>query len=131
MSPKSKKYGKNHKKKGEIRAIFSNRPYIRAYPYKYGRLRHTAVVTTLAHAQLLGLIPIALRWPNHTTFGAQHQLSSTPVQPRGDCFKNAGSPCRMIFWVILSLILAGFSFLKSGTDRPKCLKIDCFVWFLS
>ena len=25
-------------------------------------------------------------------------------QPRGDCFKNAGSPCRMNFWVILNLI---------------------------
>ena len=28
-----------------------------------------------------------------------------PVQPRGDCFKYPGPPCRLIFWVILSLIL--------------------------
>ena len=54
----------------------------------------------------------------------------TPVQPRGDCFKNAGSPCRMILWVILSLILAGFSFLMLGTVRPKCLKIDFLCGFL-
>jgi len=55
--------------------------------------------------------------------------SSTPVQPRGDCFKNAGSPCSMILWVILSLILAGFSFLMLGTVRPKCLKIDFLCGF--
>ena len=31
------------------------------------------------------------------------QVSNTLYQPRGDCFKNAGSPCRMIFWVILGV----------------------------
>jgi len=37
----------------------------------------------------------------------QFSSSSTIVfQPRGGCFKKAGPPCRMIFWVILSLILA-------------------------
>ena len=50
-------------------------------------------------------------------------------QPRGDCFKNAGSPCRMIFCVILILILAGFCFLRLGTDRPKCLKINFLCGF--
>ena len=42
MLPKSQKYGQNNKNTSEIRAIFPKRPYIRAYPYKYGRLRHTA-----------------------------------------------------------------------------------------
>ena len=61
--------------------------------------------------------------------GGGGRLWITPVQPRGDCFKNAGSPCRMILWVILSLILAGFSFLMLGTVRPKCLKIDFLCGF--
>ena len=31
-------------------------------------------------------------------------------QPRGDFLKSTRPPCRMIFWVTLSLTLAGFSF---------------------
>ena len=61
-------------------------------------------------------------------YGFQDPMFTTLYQPRGDCFKNAGSPCRMIFWVILNLILAGFCFPRLGTDRPKCLKIE--LWFL-
>ena len=60
------------------------------------------------------------------TFGL---VKTRVYQPRGDCFKNAGSPCRMIFWVILILILAGFCFLRLGTDRPKCLKINFLCGF--
>ena len=33
------------------------------------------------------------------------------------------------FWVILILILAGFCFLRLGTDRPKCLKINFLCGF--
>ena len=64
--------------------------------------------------------------------GELHQANSsntTLYQPRGDCLKNAGPPCRMIFWVILSLILAGYCFLRAGTDRPKCLKIYILCGF--
>ena len=59
----------------------------------------------------------------------QNRILPRVYQPRGDCFKNAGSPCRMIFWVILILILAGFCFLRLGTDRPKCLKINFLCGF--
>ena len=41
MLPKSQKYGQNNKNTSEILAIFPKCLYIRAYPYKYGRLRHT------------------------------------------------------------------------------------------
>ena len=47
-----------------------------------------------------------------TSEGPGSTLGTTLYQPRGDCFKKAGSPCRMIFWVILNLILAGFCFLR-------------------
>ena len=59
----------------------------------------------------------------------QSNETTTPVQPRVDCFKNAGIPCRLIFWVNLSLILAGFSCLMLGTVRPKCLTIDFLFVF--
>ena len=39
---KSPKYGQNHKNTSVIRAIFHKCPYVRACPYKYGRLGHTA-----------------------------------------------------------------------------------------
>ena len=39
----SQKYGAKSQNMGEIRAFFlSKSPYIRAYPYKYGRLLYTA-----------------------------------------------------------------------------------------
>ena len=66
--------------------------------------------------------------------GELHQTNSsttTLYQPRGDCLKNAGSLCRMIFWVIQNLILTGFCFLWLGTERPKCLKIDILCVFSS
>ena len=58
------------------------------------------------------------------------RMKVTPFQPRSDFFKNTGSPRRVSFWVTLSLILAGFSCLRLGTDRPtKCLKIDFLYGF--
>ena len=71
-------------------------------------------------AGIIGFVACLVLWGQHTLY-----------QPICDCLKNAGPPCRMIFWVILSLILAGFCFLRAGTDRPKCLKIDILCGFLS
>ena len=37
------KYGANHRNTSEIQSIFPKRPYIRAYPYEYGRLLYTGI----------------------------------------------------------------------------------------
>ena len=47
-----------------------------------------------------------------------------PVPAKRWLFQKRWFTMQDDFWVILILILAGFCFLRLGTDRPKCLKIN-------
>ena len=65
ISPKSNRH--NHKNMGKIRASFPKCPYIRAYPYKYGRLGHTAHSRTYSYKSLLiQILTLSLKVLNKT-----------------------------------------------------------------
>ena len=89
---------------------------------------------SLSHLEMcLYISAFSLNILLHPTQSVQQSVVKNegyPVPTKKWFFKNTGSPRRVSFWVTLSLILAGFSCLRLGTDRPtKCLKIDFLYGF--
>ena len=130
---KLQKYGLHHKNMGVIRSIFHKCPYIRACPYIYGRLSHTAYIdkTKAKHqrrlSQKMAALLNSLASPNLDRPGqwrraSPHQSRSPPPQ----LSPNLLLPCQR--WPLPCLFSQGLGNVAeiSGRLHPQHDQIHPF-----